>query len=194
MDCNKTDCIHYKVCEEWKSHGNDNYINESNGNCDCYSVPYNPSGDLISRKQVVEELMAHQYSQDFCKEHGIEYSIHSGMVRIIVNSVPTVEAYTSEDIVKYVSATEDLVREKLERPQGAWVDSPDGLPKCCCSLCGAKNVTIWHSFCPNCGAKMSIEAEDAAMRSKIDYLMQTMNVSATRAVEIIHIITGEMHI
>ena len=87
-----------------------------------------------------------------------------------------------------------VAKAEYERPQGTWVDSPDGLPKCCCSLCGAKNVTIWHSFCPNCGAKMSTEAEDAAMQSKIDYLMQTMNVSATRAKEIIRIITGEMHI
>ena len=37
MDCNRTDCIHYKVCEEWKSLGNDNYINDSYGNCDNYS-------------------------------------------------------------------------------------------------------------------------------------------------------------
>ena len=88
----------------------------------------------------------------------------------------------------------EAAKAKYERPQGAWVDSPNGMPKCCCSLCGAKNVTIWHSFCPNCGAKMSTEAEDAAMQSKIDYLMQTMNVSASRAKEIIRIITGEMHI
>lgn len=38
MDCNRKDCIHYKVCEEWKSLGNENYINESNGNCDNYLV------------------------------------------------------------------------------------------------------------------------------------------------------------
>lgn len=49
-----------------------------------------PQDDLISRKQVLDELMAHQYSQDFCKEHNIDYSINSSMVRIIVNSTPTV--------------------------------------------------------------------------------------------------------
>lgn len=56
MDCNKSDCIHYKVCEEWKSLGNDNYINESNGNCDCYSAPYNPTGDLISREELKKAI------------------------------------------------------------------------------------------------------------------------------------------
>lgn len=81
-----------------------------------------------------------------------------------------------------------------ERPKAEWVDSPDGLPKCCCNLCGAKNVTIWRSFCPNCGAKMSAEAKDAALQSKIDYLVQNMNISAARAMVIIRIITGEVHI
>ena len=47
--------------------------------------------DCISRKQVLDELMAHQYSQDFCKEHSIEYSINNSMVRIIVNGVQAVE-------------------------------------------------------------------------------------------------------
>lgn len=37
MNCDRTDCIHYKVCEEWKSLGNDNYINDSYGNCEYYA-------------------------------------------------------------------------------------------------------------------------------------------------------------
>lgn len=94
-------------------------------------------------------------------------------VRLLVEDAPTVEP---------------------ERPKAEWVDSPDGLPKCCCNLCGVKNVTIWRSFCPNCGAKMSAEVEDAALQSKIDYLVQNMNISAARAMVIIRIITGEVHI
>ena len=38
MNCNKKDCIHYKVCEEWKLLGNDNYINDSYGNCENYET------------------------------------------------------------------------------------------------------------------------------------------------------------
>ena len=38
MNCNRTDCIHYKVCEEWKLLDNDNYINDSYGNCDYYAT------------------------------------------------------------------------------------------------------------------------------------------------------------
>ncbi len=47
MDCNRKDCIHYKVCEEWKSLGNENYINESNGNCDHYLV-------LVTKKEEIK--------------------------------------------------------------------------------------------------------------------------------------------
>lgn len=36
MNCNRNDCLHYEVCEEWKILGNENYINESNGRCDFY--------------------------------------------------------------------------------------------------------------------------------------------------------------
>lgn len=36
MDCNRNDCLHYEVCAEWKTLGNENYINESDGRCDFY--------------------------------------------------------------------------------------------------------------------------------------------------------------
>lgn len=36
MECGKTDCLHNNVCNEWKLLGNDNYINDSYGNCDFY--------------------------------------------------------------------------------------------------------------------------------------------------------------
>ena len=38
MICDKTDCVHYDVCEEWRSLGNDNYITCSNGHCDFYKA------------------------------------------------------------------------------------------------------------------------------------------------------------
>jgi hypothetical protein len=44
MDCNKTDCIHYEVCKEWKLLGNDNYINDSYQNCGYYKVEQ-PQGE-----------------------------------------------------------------------------------------------------------------------------------------------------
>ena len=90
-------------------------------------TPYNPSGDCISREQVLKELMTHQYSQDFCKEHGIEYSINSSMVRIIINeaqAVPQVTVFTEsadEDAVTDLKAELQSVIEA--RPQGVLTEA-----------------------------------------------------------------------
>ena len=40
MKCNKTECLHHKVCQEWVILGNDNYINDSDGYCDLYQSFY----------------------------------------------------------------------------------------------------------------------------------------------------------
>lgn len=100
-----------------------------------------PQGDLISRKQVLKELMAHQYSQDFCKEHGIEYSINSSMVRIIVNRAQTVEpekiavanvTFDKEQLEEIVEKAKDEVLavalDANERPQGEWIPISEKLP------------------------------------------------------------------
>ena len=85
-----------------------------------------------------------------------------------LDNAPTVEAYTSEDIVKYVSATEDLVREKLERPKGEWIiihhkdilGSWGNWYEYKCSVCKKsishinKSTDYATKFCPNCGAQM----------------------------------------
>lgn len=89
----------------------------------------NPVGDLISREALKEALT------DGTRDIYVFVCLSRVLEKI--DNAPAVE----------------------DRPQGIWVDSPDGLPKCCCSLCGAKNVTIWRSFCPNCGAKIQGDKE-----------------------------------
>lgn len=39
MDCERKGCVHYGVCSAWRALGNDNYINESNGNCRYFEEP-----------------------------------------------------------------------------------------------------------------------------------------------------------
>ena len=111
MDCNKTDCIHYKVCEEWKSLGNDNYINESNGNCDCYSSPYNSSGDCISREALKEAIE---------QGEGISWDKHGKddlcVRKKFIDNAPTVEPicpYLSDNEIK-----QPCLNSPCERPQG----------------------------------------------------------------------------
>ena len=86
--------------------------------------------------------------------------IRTSEVKQSLNDVPTVEAYTSEDLAKYISTTEDLVREKLERPQGEWIakeETPASVSYYC-SVCKAEGVPI-TPFCPWCGAYMKGDAE-----------------------------------
>lgn len=50
MNCNRNDCLHYEVCREWKTLGNENYINESNRKCDFYKQRQEPALDKISEE------------------------------------------------------------------------------------------------------------------------------------------------
>lgn len=154
----------YQTCIRLVSEG-DPRPSES---CIANSEPYESQGDCVSR-EALKESIRNAFKHNF---NGYD-ALMVNEVYAFINNAPAVGP---------------------ERQKAEWVDSPDGLPKCCCNLCGAKNVTIWRSFCPNCGAKMSAEAEDAALQSKIDYLVQNMNISAARALVIIRIITGEVHI
>jgi len=48
--------------------------------------------DVISRRDAIDVLESAQYSVDFCKEHGIDRSINMEMVRIRLNSLPSVQS------------------------------------------------------------------------------------------------------
>ena len=93
-------------------------------------------GDTVSRKHIYDELMAHQLSKDFCSEHHIDYSIDSGMARIIVNSAPSVE--------RHGEWTKGSIYGN------SWVDY--GF-KFRCSLCEREQIYS-SNYCSFCGAKM----------------------------------------
>lgn len=142
--------------------------------------PYNPAGDLISREALKDKLTDTINVNDITKSEW--YEGYAACVQVLSEFIDSAQAVPERDysqgwhdaITKalneaYTITSEDgsfkvVQTETLEglgmsmpmpkRPQGEWVDSPDGLPECCCNLCGAKNVTIWRNFCPNCGADM----------------------------------------
>jgi hypothetical protein len=70
--------------------------------------------DLISRKAVLDEMMAHQHSKDFCIEHHIDYSIDSGMMRIILNSAPA--PLIDSGVQGIIEAIVDLGEVKCKHP------------------------------------------------------------------------------
>lgn len=115
---------------------------------------YNPSGDAISR-EALKKALNFVYNCDYIGSTSKE-GIASDIIEYIDNA-PTVEAYTSEDIVKYISATEDLVREKL-RPQGEWITKNIEKPYGRCNQCG--EICEIDNFCGNCGADMRGDKEN----------------------------------
>lgn len=58
-----------------------------------------PSGDLISRKAILEEFENDQYHLEFCKEHHIDRSISMEMVRIRLHDLPSVNPQPCEDTI-----------------------------------------------------------------------------------------------
>ena len=46
---------------------------------------------LIDADAAIRILENGKYSPDYCKEHGIDHSISMGMVRILLNTLPSVQ-------------------------------------------------------------------------------------------------------
>ena len=92
-------------------------------------------GDAISRQAVLDALDKSKYSNEFCKEHYIDWSINLGMAHIVVNEL------------KPVKPTEKT---------GHWIDKYIGCPYDECSECGHKYTKGYfkYNYCAMCGAKM----------------------------------------
>lgn len=51
---------------------------------------------LIDAKELKQDIIAHKYSNDFCKEHNIDQSINVGMLNILIADAPTILEATKE--------------------------------------------------------------------------------------------------
>ena len=133
------------------------------------SKPYDDSGDLISR----EALKA--YARTILHEDNATNFSLIKMFDEIIDDVPAVETFTLEDMQNNYDAGVDSVIGKYDKAKGEWktVEGYDGDEYYECSNCGEPWVLYAGTpkennmnFCPNCGAKMSTEAEDAVPQSK----------------------------
>lgn len=113
------------------------------------------NNDLISRKALKKKIEEVQYSQDFCVEHHIDYSVSMQMLGMVIDNAPTVDT-TFNEVVAY-----ECGKKSFERPQGEWLwlgfDDGDSR-RWSCSLCG-RGVKNQENFCPNCGADMRGDKE-----------------------------------
>lgn len=124
-----------------------------------------PSGDAISRQEVLDALDKNKYSNEFCEEHCIDWSINLGMAHIVVNELKPV---------------------KLTRPTGRWISRWCGdIHFYVCSECSKEfsydaetgiDITNYN-YCPYCGAKM-IEPQDKTKQG-LAYADQDTLMSAT---------------
>ena len=91
-----------------------------------------PCEDCVSRRAVLDALDKSKYSNEFCKEHHIDWSINLGMAHIVVNEL------------KPVTPTEKI---------GHWIDTGSGQE---CSECGEIQYGYdnFRNYCAYCGVKM----------------------------------------
>ena len=100
-----------------------------------------PCEDVISRQAVLDALDKSKYSNEFCEEHHIDWSINLGMAHIVVNELKPVTP-----------------QSKI----GRWIiidDCERFIAKC--SECGRiedSRMINKYPYC-HCGAKMEVEAE-----------------------------------
>lgn len=119
--------------------------------------------DLISRKALKKALDRVQYTQEFCIEHQIDYSISMQMLRLVIDNAPTVERpqdnITEEDIQNAIKAGYEngysMAQAKYQRPQGEWLFTEiyeNYHVYGQCSICKERNRI--GKACRSCGAEM----------------------------------------
>lgn len=126
-------------------------------------------GDLDALKEKIEEV---QYTQEFCIEHQIDYSISMQMLGMVIDNTPSVDT-TFREVVAY-----ECGQKSVERPKGEWrlvkrSNYIDIVCPCCNNIrfpqyaCGfsiekvkehLKSV-ILPDYCESCGAYMGGKEE-----------------------------------
>lgn len=143
-----------------------------------------PCEDVISRQAVLETLDNNRYSNEFCDEHNIDWSINLGMAHIAVNKLEPISSLPCSDTInlqkvleqincwigsgeyRCTNATEYLTKRiktmpsvKLQEPKtGHWKRIGYDIYEC--SICGQDVMTgdiCAYKHCHGCGARMESE-------------------------------------
>lgn len=128
----------------------------------------NPTGDLISREALKDEVIKHaEYYADRTKEdrYNVGYTECACEILDFIDNAPPVKfSLLPADESKEEAYMRGYEHGKIEgiikgmayRPKGKWVDTGDKAEywseEYQCSICGAKDH--WHNYCPSCGADM----------------------------------------
>ena len=166
MDCDRTDCIHFKVCEEWKSLCNDNYINDSYGNCDYYAPTVELSPVINMKPLTAEEK---QGLIDALKKSRLEaVKLDDEGIRgewIVIHNALGETKYQCNQCQHYVKPSDDknfCPYCGADMRKGEWIPNKGNgysNPGRHCSLCG-ENVEFSEPVCPGCRARMKIGGDN----------------------------------
>ena len=134
-----------------------------------HGIPYNPSGDLISRSALKTEL--EEYRHDETRYVSDEEQAQNILLDNVLEDIDKAEAIDLWQIRQ--EATENALKKAEElyaRPKGEWIPmSPDcrGYSESFkCSICGAYiyprclEKELDYNFCPYCGADMGGDKEN----------------------------------
>lgn len=107
-----------------------------------------PCEDTISRQAVFDALDKSKYSNEFCEEHHIDWSINLGMAHIVVNELkpvipqPKTGHWISVNTGKQIHLKDGRVVESVKCSEcDEWLIASD-------------EYDCNGNYCPNCGAKM----------------------------------------
>ena len=61
------------------------------------------TNDLISREALRKKIEEVQYTQEFCIEHQIDYSVSMQMLGMVIDNAPTVEPKLSDEQIEKIT-------------------------------------------------------------------------------------------
>ena len=99
------------------------------------------SEDCISRQEVLDALDKSKYSNEFCEEHHIDWSINLGMAHIVVNELKPI---TPQPKIGHWINLEETKYKGQVLPFWSRYE---------CSKCGGHGEGTFN-YCPNCGTDM----------------------------------------
>ena len=123
-----------------------------------HGTPYNPSGDLISREALKEQINATDF--DFGDYYDNTEEIRKRVCEVIDNAppVPQVTVFAENADEKAIEDMKAELQNAIEsRPQGEWINEhyDGGFWYHTCNKCKSElEITSTENFCRNCGADM----------------------------------------
>lgn len=131
--------------------------------------------DLISREALKKKIEEVQYTQEFCIEHQIDYSVSMQMLGMVIDNAPTVEPVLSNELNEKIETYKNAYRIMSDayenevgknRLRGEWIDEgqyAEGHSEHFyrCSECGGHIIELrTDDFCKHCGADMRVKRRE----------------------------------